>query len=139
MPVQTKKRFIYRMFPVYHIKKISLKGSVVHPGFMIIELLVALSALIIFSLSVAYMQGLSAVRSYDARHYLEATLLAERTLEQLYENKNNIREKIDTYAITIEKKHPFENIPFTQAIVKVSWHNSKNKEQHVQIQGGWVA
>lgn len=115
----------------------SINGKGVYRGFLLIELLIALCSIALFSIAIAFMQGLSSSLKKDTLDTLKAVSYAEKTMEQLYENPAYAVSKQDAFSIEINRTHPFPDIPYTMASVTVSWKNSSNTMKKVNLHGGW--
>lgn len=137
MPVLKEKLRTILCFSVYFKTRNSLNGKGVRLGFLVIELLIALCSIALFSVAVAFMQGLSSSLKRDSLYTFSAISHAEKTMEILYENPATSLPKVDDFTLEVEKQHPFTDIPYTMATVTVSWMNSKNTKKTIILYGGW--
>ena len=93
-------------------------------GFIIMEVLIALSTIAIFSVSVAYVQALTIKWQHTAHQYLKAATIANHIIEELQINSNYIPPTdIDHMKINVIKKIPPENNVFTYITVSITWKN----------------
>src|SRR5579872_683672 len=137
MPALREKLRIILYFKAYQKTGNSFNGKGVSSGFLLIELLIALFSIALFSVALAFMQGLSSSLKRDSCDIFKATSLAERTMEKLYENPNQTFSSEDGFSLVIEKNNPFQDIPYTMASVTVSWADSKTRNKKVTLYGGW--
>lgn len=109
-------------------------------GFLLIEMMIALAAVAIFSGMVAYLQGQSWSWRHDARCYLEATTLAAAYFEHAQRDISSIEvlNKNSNFTVNTRLEKPDETIPFQLLTVTLSWRTARGIKQEISITGGIV-
>ena len=103
-------------------------------GYLLIELMIALTAIAIFSLLVAQLQAHMVHRYYEAEQYFLAVNYASRAFE---ERVVGTRE-MDGYTIEVMFHGVQGGLPYKHAVVTVSWKTGNGAVKQIVIQGGML-
>ncbi len=104
-------------------------------GFILIELMIALSAIAFFSVMFGLLWGICYDMQHRATKQLEAATYAQNVIEQLYISQTHIPSSDNTYTVSVQTKKPFDS-NFILATVTVAWRY-KHENQSLELQGGW--
>lgn len=104
------------------------------PGYLLIELMIALATLAVCSLLVAKLQAHMVCQCYEAEQYLKAVNYASRTIEKRLSG----RQEQDGFTIETSARRVHENIPYNHVTVAVSWNNMAGVQKQITIQGGML-
>jgi hypothetical protein len=113
-----------------------LIGSNEKKGFVIIEGMIALATLVIFSLVIMTIRSHIAVWHTEAQHYLQAVSIANRTFERIT-IEQSIPNTVGRFDITTSIKKDTK-IPYKHIHVAVHWKTAKGEEKEFNLFGGIV-
>jgi len=103
------------------------------PGYLLIELMIALVAITVCALLVAQLQVYIAHHNDEAEQYLTAVSYAS----ELFEHCQCGRQKRDAYMIETTMQ-PVKELPFAYVAVTVSWKTARGVSQTITIHGGML-
>jgi len=103
-------------------------------GYLLIELMIALTAIAGFSLLIAQLQAHMVHRYYEAEQYLKAVNYASGPFE---ERGVGTRE-IDGYTIEMMFHSVQGGLPYKHTVVTVSWKTGNGAVKQIAIQGGML-
>lgn len=108
-------------------------------GFLLIELLIALAAVAVFSASVAFIQAQAWGWQREAQRYFQAVTLAAEVLEQAQRDSRMLHTvaKPEGMEVTTTIERWDSRVPFSLVTVCVSWKSGMRPAQ-VIITGGVV-
>ncbi len=110
-------------------------------GFLLIEIMIALTIFTTVSMMLAHQYWQASALQQDAKLYVEATQLANKTLQEVANNKQVISSKIvGSYEASCES-HPMKSCElrnFRVVKVIVSWQGANGEEKNITLASGMV-
>ncbi len=124
----------------------TLTTSTKNPGYLLVELMIALVAIALCSVMAAYLQVHITQLHKQAEQYLKAvnianTIFEETMFGQTLFGKASIKNNglyDDTYTIETTQSKVDKNIPYTQIAVTISWKTLRGADKKITIHGGKV-
>lgn len=111
-------------------------GNFNKKGFLIIEGMIALATMVIFSLVIMTLRSNIGIWHAEAQHYLQAVSIANRIFERVSIGQA-IPDTVGKFGIKTSIKQDAK-IPYKHIHVAVHWRNSKNEEKELNFFGGVV-
>ena len=105
-------------------------------GFVIIEGMIALATLVIFSLVIMTIRSHIAIWHTEAQHYLQAVSIANRTFERIA-IEQMVPDTVGKFNIKTSIKRDVK-IPYKHIHVAIHWKTAKGQEKEFNLFGGMV-
>ncbi len=103
-------------------------------GYLLIELMIALMAIAVFSLLIAQLQAHMVHRYYEAEQYF----LAVNYASGAFEERGVGTREIDGYTIETMTHRVQEELPYKRTVVTVSWKTGRGVAKQIIIHGGML-
>lgn len=105
-------------------------------GFLIIEGMIALATVLIFSFVVMTLRSNIGISHAQAQQYLQAVSLASRIFERI-NLQQEVPDMVGKFGIKTIIKHD-EKVPYKHIQVIIHWKTSKNEDKELNFFGGIV-
>ena len=111
-------------------------GDSKREGFLIIEGMIALATVVIFSLVIMTIRTNITIWHTQAQQYLQAVSLADRIFERMSMHQE-IPDTVGKFGIKTFIKAD-EKIPYKHIQVTIQWKSARNEEKELSFFGGMV-
>lgn len=105
-------------------------------GFLIIEALIGLTTLVVFSFIIMIARTQLAAWHMQAYQYLHASSIADRTFERIV-LKQSIPKSVEIYSIKTTTAQD-KKVPYKHIHIQISWRSSFGHKKELNLYGGIV-
>ena len=108
-------------------------------GFLLIEAMIALSVVIIFSFTIAYVQSQAACLLRDGNAYCKAANAAQCIFERISGHiPVPTRHVLDGMDIEVSQERIYDHIPYKKIEITVSWNSAQGNRKKLLFTSGII-